>query len=91
MISGRRGNADGSSHQGCGDGAGTVVDVEFGVDAEQGRSVRAACRMPDVKPNGANARDLQYFVELYGFTPAEALRAALSTVAGWGAWERNWA
>ncbi|MDX3802042.1 amidohydrolase family protein [Streptomyces sp. AK04-3B] len=27
-------------------------------------------------PNGANARDLQYFVELYGFTPAEALRAA---------------
>ncbi|GAA2314201.1 amidohydrolase family protein [Streptomyces hawaiiensis] len=27
-------------------------------------------------PNGANARDLQYFVELYGFSPAEALRAA---------------
>ncbi|MDW8807271.1 amidohydrolase family protein [Streptomyces scabiei] len=27
-------------------------------------------------PNGANARDLQYFVELYGFTSAEALRAA---------------
>jgi len=27
-------------------------------------------------PNGANARDLRYFVELYGFTPAEALRAA---------------
>lgn len=27
-------------------------------------------------PNGANARDLQYFVDLYDFSPAEALRAA---------------
>ncbi|NML05879.1 amidohydrolase family protein [Sphingomonas sp. G-3-2-10] len=27
-------------------------------------------------PNGANARDLQHFVDLYGYTPAEALSAA---------------
>jgi imidazolonepropionase-like amidohydrolase len=27
-------------------------------------------------PNGRNARDLQHFVELYGYTPAEALVAA---------------
>ena len=27
-------------------------------------------------PNGTNARDLQHFVDLYGYTPAEALSAA---------------
>jgi imidazolonepropionase-like amidohydrolase len=27
-------------------------------------------------PNGRNARDLQHFVDLFGFTPSEALRAA---------------